>query len=91
LRVVTDLFATGRVVDLILALMALEGVFLVAYRRRTGRGIVAGDLLSNLLAGAGLLLAVRGALAGAGWIWIAACLLAALLAHVADLRRRWHA
>lgn len=84
-----DLFATGRVADLILALVVLEAILLVAYRRRTGRGVATWDLLPNLLAGGCLLLALRGALTGAGWAWIAACLAAALLAHLADLSRRW--
>jgi hypothetical protein len=47
------------------------------------------DLLANLLAGACLMLALRGALAGAGGPWIALCMAAALLAHLTDLWRRW--
>ena len=85
----SDLFATGRVVDLILVLVAVEGLALAAYHRRTGRGIAALDLLGNLLAGVFLLLALRGALVGAGWEWIGCALAAALLAHLGDLRRRW--
>jgi hypothetical protein len=77
-----DLFATGRIVDGILALTVLEGCFLVLWRRRT-------DLLITLLAGLGLLAALRLALAGAAWPWLALALLAALAAHVADLARRW--
>jgi hypothetical protein len=42
-----------------------------------------------LLAGLFLLLALRGALAGAGWRWIALALTAACLAHVTDLGYRW--
>lgn len=85
----TELFASGRIVDLILALMMLEGALLLAYRLRTGRGLAPADLAVNLLAGACLLLALRGALVGAGWGWIAICLAAALPAHLADLRRRF--
>jgi hypothetical protein len=86
---VSDLFATGRVVDLILVLVAVEGLALATYHRRTGRGIAALDLLGNLLAGVFLLLALRGALVGAGWEWLGCALSAALLAHLGDLRRRW--
>jgi hypothetical protein len=86
---VGELFATGLVADLILALVGLEALSLLAYRRRTGRGVAPADLVFNLLAGACLLLALRGALVGAGWGWIALCLGAALFAHLADLRRRW--
>ncbi len=83
------LFASGGVADLILALTALEGLVLVAYYRGTGRGVAPGDVLGNLLAGAFLLLALRCALVGAWWGWAALCLLLSLVAHVADLRRRW--
>lgn len=83
------LFASGGVADLILVLTALEGLALAAYHRGTGRGVAPGDLLGNLLAGAFLLLAMRCALVGAWWGWAALCLLLSLLAHLADLRRRW--
>lgn len=87
----SDLVASGRLVDLVLGLMVLEGVLLAAYHRRTGRGIAPADLLVNLLAGGALLLALRAALTGAGWTSIALWLGLALLAHVADLARRWRA
>lgn len=86
---VRELFATGRVVDLVLAFMAVEAACLVAYRRRTGRGPRPADLVSNLLSGLCLLLALRAALVGAWWGWIGLALTAALVAHLADLRRRW--
>lgn len=87
----SELFATGRIVDLILGLTMLEGMLLIAYRWRTGRGLATAAVLSNLLAGIGLLLAMRGAMAEAWWGWIALCLSMAGLAHLADLRRRWWA
>lgn len=86
-----DLILSGGIVDLILALALVEALGLVVYRRLTGRGVPVGALVWNLLAGAGLLLALREALAGAAWQTIAACLGAALAAHLADLRQRWHA
>ncbi len=82
-------FADGTVVDLILVFMLLEGIVLAVYRRRTGRGIAFVDLVAMLLAGAFLLLALRAALAGAPWSRIAIWLLAALVAHLVDLARRW--
>lgn len=84
-----ELIASGRIADVILAFMVLEAAVLYAYRRRTGRGIASVDLAINLLAGASLLLALRAALVGAAWPWIAACVVAALLTHLADLGRRW--
>ena len=80
-----ELYATGRIVDVILALVALEVLVLVAIHRRTGRGIAPRALLPVVLAGVFLLLAVRCALVAAEWPWIGACLLAAMLAHGVDL------
>ncbi len=85
----TTLFVSGRIIDLILALTMLEAIVVVTYRRRTGRGVRSGDLAANLLAGVCLLLALRCALTGASWPWVALWLFASLVAHVADLRRRW--
>ena len=85
----SDLFATGHIVDLILGFMVLEGGAVLAYGIRTGAGLAPGDLLSSLVPGALLLLALRGALVASWWGWIALFLVAALLAHLADLRRRW--
>jgi hypothetical protein len=83
-----ELFASGRLVDVVLALVALEGLALVVLHRATGRGPRPADLLANLLSGAFLLLALRSALVGAWWGWTALCLAAALLAHAADLLPR---
>ena len=83
----SGLFASGRIVDMILALTAAEAVGIVLYRH-SGRGPPL-EFLATLLSGIGLLLALRCALAGAWWGWIALCLLAALAAHLADMRRRW--
>jgi hypothetical protein len=85
----TALFTSGHVVDLILGFAALEALLLARHHRRTGRGVPPADLVSNLLAGVCLMLALRGALVGAWWGWIGLCLAAALLAHLDDLRRRW--
>jgi hypothetical protein len=85
---VADLFASGRVIDLVLCFMAFELIGLVIFRVHTGRGIAPMRLLWNLLAGASLLIALRGALVGAVWIWIGLPLAGALVAHVADLSLR---
>ena len=85
----SGLFASGRIVDLVLGLTVLEGLALMAYRRRTGRGPAPAPLLANLLAGICLLLAVRAALVDAWWGWLALCLAGSLVAHLADLGLRW--
>jgi len=79
------------VVDLILGLMAFEVVALVALRLRSGRRIAPRALVGNILAGAFLLLALRGALLAVAWPWIALCLSAALIAHLVDLWSRMNA
>lgn len=84
-----DLFASGRIADLILALVLVEGLALVVWRRRTGRGPAPLDVVSGLFPGACLMLALRAALVGAWWGWAALALAASGLAHVLDLRRRW--
>jgi hypothetical protein len=85
----TPLFATGRIVDLILAITAIEAILVVAYHRRTGRGIAPAAFLGTLLSGVWLMLALRGALVGPWWGWIALCLVGSLVAHLVDLRCRW--
>ncbi len=85
---IEGLFTTGRIVDLALALMALEmaGLWLVA--RARSRVFPFADLAWNVAAGSSLLLGLRAALTGAEWPWIALFLTAALVAHAGDVRRR---
>ncbi len=84
-----ELFASGRVFDLILAGMALEAIGLVSVYRAAGRGVRPGRLLPNLLSGMCLLLAMRAGIGGAWWGWVSTALLGALAFHVVDLRRAW--
>lgn len=84
-----EFFASGRVVDLILGLMLLEGLALSVLWRRRGCGVLPLALWVNLAAGGAMLLAVRAALTGASWVWVWIPLLLALLMHLADLGARW--
>jgi hypothetical protein len=86
---VADAFATGRIVEVILALMLLELIVLIIVRKKTGRGLTTGKLTVSLAAGAALLLALRAALAGRPWQGVALWLIVALAAHVLDLKLRW--
>lgn len=86
-----DFIASGRIIDVIVALMLMEAGALYAWHRATGRGIAPPDILLNLAAGASLMLAVRVALTGGAAGWLLAFLSAALVAHVADVARRWQA
>lgn len=85
----SEFFASGRAADLVLVVLALETAALLGWRRHTGRGPSAATVLSLVLPGAALVLGLRVALTDGWWGWIALCLLAALAAHLADLRRRW--
>ncbi|MGO9422816.1 hypothetical protein [Roseiarcus sp.] len=78
-----------RLIDLIIALVTFEALLLVALRAFFGRGPACASSIANCAAGAGLLLALRAAMTDAPFTVIAACLLGALVAHVADLRARW--
>lgn len=84
-----EIFANGRIIDLILGLVLIEGILLAAYHRRTGRGLPPRELVGFLLSGFLLLLALRAALVGAWWGWVSLALTASLLTHLLDLRLRW--
>ncbi len=86
-----ELFSSGVVAVIIFALMLIEGVALTLLFRRTGKGIAPFGFAWGLAAGAGLVLALFGALVGAHWQWIAAALVLSLAAHVADISLRWTA
>lgn len=78
----TGLFASGHAVDIVLAVMLAEAAFLIV------RGRDAATVGLAFLPGALILLAVRAALTGAGWPWVALALAASFPAHLADLHRR---
>ncbi len=82
----TELFASGRVLEIILAGMAIECVALVAWGRRAG--LAPGTVLPYLGSGMAMLLAWRLQVGGAWWGWISACLLLGGALHLADLRSR---
>lgn len=84
-----EFFASGRVADLILLTLVLEGLALWAWHRKTGRGLPLRAVLPFLLAGAAFALSLRAALTGAGWPLVALPLMGALCAHLWDLAARW--
>jgi hypothetical protein len=81
------MFAGTHVVDLILVLIGAEAVLLYAFRRWNSARALA-PFAWTLASGASLLLALRASLVSAPWFWVAACLLAALITHLADLSQR---
>lgn len=78
-----DLFASGRIIDLILLGMLAEMFALIALRRMKSL-----DAVALLVPGAFLMVALRAALVGAAWPYVAAALAAALVAHIFDVLRR---
>jgi hypothetical protein len=82
------LISSGRAVDLILAVMALEFVFLVLRRKVKGLPPAPLDLMFMLAPGALILLALRASLTGTGWQWVAVWLAASLPFHLVDVSRR---
>lgn len=89
----TAFLAPGRLLELIIAGVVLEGVLLCLYRRRTGRGVPVPEVLTFLGAGLALLVAARTAVAptasGAQTLGFAAAMGAGLACHVWHLAQRW--
>ncbi len=83
-----EFFTSGAVADLVLLVLLLETVGLLAWHRRTGRGLRPAAIIGLALPGVALVLALRFALTGAGWPAIAAALTAAFAAHLLDLALR---
>ena len=81
--------STLALIDIAIAITLLEVMLLLAYHRRTGRGMPARAYVPNVCAGLALMVALRASISGAAWVWVAATLLVAGLAHAADMRRRW--
>lgn len=84
-------FSSGLAIDVVLAVVGLEVVALLLWRRYRARGLSALDLLGQVLAGVLLLLALRCALTGADVRWTALLVTASLPAHLYDLARRMRA
>jgi len=75
------LFASGLAADIILVVIAAEAIWL-----RLGRRWQIIAILCRLMPGALMMLALRAALTGQGWAWIAAPLMLSFPFHLADLR-----
>ena len=79
---VEPFFTSGRAVDLVLVVMAVEALVLVSTKRRVLTVVL------TILPGAAMMLALRAAMTGAGWQWVAIWLTVSLPLHLADLRHR---
>lgn len=77
------LFASGHAVDIVLAVLAIEAIWL----RAKGRSAI--DIALLMLPAVAILLALRAALVGADWPWIAVPLALSFPVHLADLKSRF--
>ncbi|MDZ4691334.1 hypothetical protein [Terricaulis sp.] len=82
-----DFVLSGRAVDVVLLVIVIEFVVLVSLRAGQRRR-AAVDLFFALMPGAILLLAIRAALVGAEWPWVALLIAASFPFHLIDLMRR---
>lgn len=80
-----QIIESGRIADIVLLVMAAEAVGILLYarlRQLPARRIA--ETLAGLAAGASLVMALRFALTGSGWIFIAAALVASFVAHLTE-------
>ncbi|KPF92554.1 hypothetical protein NML43_01085 [Rhodopseudomonas palustris] len=89
MSMMSELFARGVLVDVVLAFLVVEAVAIVGYWLWRKRGIAPADFLPGLCSGALMLLALRMVIAGTSWVLPSVCLMVAGLAHLVDVRRRW--
>ena len=82
------LFDNGGIVLIILLLVVIEAIALIAYHRKTNRGIATIPMLANLVAGGCLMLAIRAALLDHPWQWVGFFMALALIAHLIDFGSR---
>ncbi|NBU13792.1 MAG: hypothetical protein EBT35_04145 [Alphaproteobacteria bacterium] len=82
---IEDFVASGHAADLIVAVMAIEAVFLGLFLRKKGLSRLIPGFWAALLAGAALVLALRVALTGGSLGVIALCMGASFIAHLIEL------
>lgn len=80
---IADLFASGHAADIVLVVLALEGLWLARARGWRTRDVAA--LLGPAVL---IVLSLRAALVGAAWWWVALPLAVSLPLHLHDLRTR---
>lgn len=77
-----EFFTSGRAVDVVLAVLVIEGMILIWRGRR------ALNVFAALVPAVLMMVALRAALTGADWPWIAVPLAAAFPVHLLDLKLR---
>ena len=77
-----EFFASGRAVDVVLVVLAVEAIWLKF------RGNVWADIVPGLLPAVLMMISLRAALTGMAWPFISVPLALAFPVHLYDLRRR---
>ena len=77
-----EFFASGRAVDIVLAVLVVEAVWLRL------RSIRWADIIPALLPAVLMMLALRAALTGMAWPFVSLPLILAFPVHIYDLKRR---
>lgn len=80
---IAPFFASGHAADLVLAVLLLEAIWL-----KLGRGWGLAKIAGLIGPAVFIVLALRAALVGAGWEWVAVLLAFSLPLHLMDLRGR---
>ena len=80
-----QLVTGGGLVDAIIGITLMEAAGLLIYHHQTKRGLKPRDYLLNMISGLCLMFALRCALLGSTWHFLALWLTGAGLAHVADV------
>jgi hypothetical protein len=83
------LFTSGRAADIVLAVLVIEAFVLTVRHARSGAGPPPRVFAPMIGAGVLLVLALRCALTGAPWPWIALLLSGGGAVHAVDLWQRW--
>ena len=77
-----EFFASGRAVDVVVAVLAIEAIWLKF------RGNMWADIIPALLPAVLMMLALRAALTGMAWPFVSVPLALAFPVHIYDLKRR---
>jgi len=77
---------SGRVIDVVLVVIAIEAALLAYFRIRHRLGSPVVRMCANLASGASLMIAIRLALTDAHWGLIMLCLMVSFIAHLTDIK-----
>lgn len=89
MELLQGLVESGRIVDIMLAVIVVELVLLVGYRIVRQRGPGVASIVLNIGAGGSLMFALRLLYDDAGWQLVAAALVASAVFHAGDVVYRW--